>query len=262
MNRRVFLALSVLLPLAVSAAADDGASTAAKPGAPRPLSDYDVILDRKMFGDPAAAAAAAQAALPPVSIQESFAATLRLSGIYELDDGTLRVAISDKKDNSYFSLRLDEGANAEGISLVEADYKKGEAVLQKGDEVVVLSMDANENKVLSSEEKSQRAEEAQKRRMSYAERRRLRKEARAKALEEARNRPRLSGPELEEHLQNYQMEVLRTGLPPLPVQLTPDRDAQLVAEGVLPPQDEEGYEVEEYEEEPAGYDEYGAYYLD
>lgn len=261
MIRRALLVLSILFPLAASAAAD---APAAKPGAPRPLSDYDVILERKMFGDPAAAAAAAQAALPPVSIQESFAATLRLSGIYELDDGNLRVAISDKKDNSYFALRLDEGPNAEGISLVEADYKKGEAVLQKGDEVVVLSMDANENKVLSSEEKSQRAEEAQKRRMSYAERRRLRKEARAKAMEEARNRPRLSGPELEEHLQNYQMEVLRTGLPPLPVQLTPDRDAQLVAEGVLPPQDEEGYEIdgEEYEEDPAGYDEYGAYYLD
>lgn len=45
------------------------------------------------------------------------------------------------------------------------------------------------------------------------------------------------------------MEVIRQGLPPLPVQLTPDRDAQLVAEGLLPPLDEEGYEIEYPEEE-------------
>ena len=52
-----------------------------------------------------------------------------------------------------------------------------------------------------------------------------------------------SGEELEKHLQNYQMEVIRQGLPPLPVQLTADRDAQLVSEGFLPPVDEEGYEI-------------------
>ena len=71
-------------------------------------------------------------------------------------------------------------------------------------------------------------------------------------------KPMYTGEELEKHLQNYQMEVIRQGLPPLPVQLTPDRDAQLVAEGFLPPVDEEGYELnpdgegeEEYYEEEA-----------
>ena len=40
------------------------------------------------------------------------------------------------------------------------------------------------------------------------------------------------------------MEVIRGGsLPPLPVQLSPENDAMLVAEGVLPPVDEEGYEL-------------------
>ena len=32
-------------------------------------------------------------------------------------------------------------------------------------------------------------------------------------------------------------------MPPLPVQLTPENDALLVAEGFLPPVDEEGYEL-------------------
>ena len=62
-------------------------------------------------------------------------------------------------------------------------------------------------------------------------------------------KPIYTGEELERHLQDYQMEVIRQGLPPLPVQLTPDRDAQLVAEGLLPPLDEEGYEIEYPEEE-------------
>ena len=254
------LALSAaVLPVRAAANADVSPSL---PGAPRPFSDYQVILDRKPFGDPAAKAPPQEERIVP--IQESFAATLRLSGIDERDDGSIRVAITDRKDNSYFSLRLDEGENADGIELVEADYKKGEAVLKKGDEVVVLSMNDSENKVLSAEERGKRIEEAQSKRLSYAERRRLRQEARKKMIDEQlAQKPRLTGAELEEHLQNYQMEVLRTGLPPLPLQLTPDRDDQLVREGVLPPQDEEGYEVEEVEyEAPAGYDEYGPYYLD
>ena len=64
--------------------------------------------------------------------------------------------------------------------------------------------------------------------------------------------PTLTGEALEQHLQEYQMEVIRTGQPPLPVQLSPERDAQLVAEGFLPPVDEEGYEFEEGEPEEAG----------
>ncbi len=37
-----------------------------------------------------------------------------------------------------------------------------------------------------------------------------------------------------ENLRQYQMEVIRSGMAPLPVPLTPEMDAQLVAEGVLP----------------------------
>lgn len=45
---------------------------------------------------------------------------------------------------------------------------------------------------------------------------------------------------LEKRLQNYQMDLIRAkGMkgPPLPIQLTPEADEQLVAEGVLPPQE-------------------------
>lgn len=227
---------------------------------PRPFEDYQVILTRKPFGDMAAKAEPVPERIVPIN--ESFAAGFRLSGIYELADGTPRVAIVNQKENSYFSLILDEPALSTGITLIEVNFDKREAVIRKDEEIVVLSMDDSANKVLSSEEGSRRLEEAQTKRLSYRERREQRKLARAKQMEEQAAKPRLVGAELEEHLQNYQMEVLRTGMPPLPVQLTPDRDAQLVEEGVLPPQDDAGFELENLEyEQPAGYDEFGPYYF-
>ncbi len=100
-------------------------------------------------------------------------------------------------------------------------------------------------------------------RMSYAERRRRREEERMAALaqqqqateaaaaaastppagnaaEPAAAPERLTGEALQKHLQEYQMELIRTGQPPLPIALTPEMDAQLVREGVLPAQNAEG----------------------
>lgn len=210
----------------------------------RPFEDYQVILDRKPFGAPPDRSMEPERIVP---VGESFAAQLVLSGIYELDDGNLRVAVTDKKDNSYFALMLGE-TNETGIALIDADYEKEEATLQKGDETVVLSMrDPTGGQVLSVAERQEKVKEAAERRLSYAERRKQRMLERQKPLEVPK--PILTGEALEQHLQEYQMEVIRTGMPPLPVQLTPERDAQLVAEGFLPPVDEEGYEIEPEAEE-------------
>jgi hypothetical protein len=214
----------------------------------RPFEDYQTILDRKPFGAPPDASLVPERVVP---VSESFAAQMQLSGIYELDDGNLRVAVTDKKDNSYFALMVGE-KNDQGIELIDADYEKEEATLQKGDEVVVLSMSNTAGgQVLSTVEREDRVKQAEEHRMSYAERRRQRMLERQKPVEIPK--PMYTGEELEKHLQDYQMQVIREGLPPLPVQLTPDRDAQLVAEGLLPPIDEEGYEIDT--NAPAG-DEY------
>ena len=212
--------------------------------APRPFADYQVILDRKPFGTPPDRSKEPERVIP---VSESFAAQMVLSGIYELDDGSIKVAVTDKRNNSYFSLLVGEKDDSLGIELIDADYEKEEAVLKKGEEVVVLKMGgASETQVLSTPEKNDRIRQAEERRLSYAERRRQRMLERQKPLEVPK--PTLTGAELEKHLQDYQMEVIRKGMPPLPVQLSPDRDAQLVAEGYLPPTDEEGYELEEDEE--------------
>ena len=214
----------------------------------RPFEDYQIILDRKPFGTPPPASQEPERVIP---VGESFAASLQLSGISEMDDGNLRVAVTDKKDNSYFTLVLGEKDEGLGIELIDVDYEQEKATLQKDGQVVVLSMrDTAGGEVVPPSEVQERKKQAEERRLSYAERRRLRMLERQKPVEVPK--PLYTGEELEKHLQEYQMEVLRGGsLPPLPVQLTAENDAKLVEEGVLPPVDEEGYEVvpEEPEEE-------------
>lgn len=226
-----------------------GATALAEPVA-RPFSDYQVILDRKPFGAPPDRSQEPERVVP---VSESFAASLQLSGIYELDDGNLRAAIVDRKDSSFFSIMVGETSDS-GIELLDADYDKGEVFLKKGEELVKLTMGSGDSagQVLSSTERQDFQKNAEERRMSYAERRRQRQLERLKAPEV--QQPLLTGEELEKHLQDYQMEVIRQGMPPLPVQLSPDRDAQLVAEGFLPPVDEEGYEIVP-EEDPGNYEE-------
>lgn len=222
--------------------------------AAKPFADYQVILDRKPFGAPPDRSQEPERVVP---LNESFAAQMQLSSIYALEDGNFRIAVVDKKDNSYFSLLMGD-TNEQGIELVDVDYAKEEAVLKKGDEVVVLTMRSGEGtQVLSSAERQDRMKKAEENRMSYAERRRQRMIERQKPTEIPK--AMYTGEELEKHLQDYQMEVIRQGLPPLPVQLTPDRDSQLVSEGLLPPLDESGYEVEPENPEGEEYYEDGTY---
>ena len=53
----------------------------------------------------------------------------------------------------------------------------------------------------------------------------------------------ISGEELQRHLEDYQMQVVQRGLPPLPVPLTPELESRLVEEGVLPPEKDKSYAV-------------------
>ena len=111
------------------------------------------------------------------------------------------------------------------------------------------------SEVIPASAMEERKKQAEERRLSYAERRRMRMLERQKPVEVPK--PVYTGEALEKHLQEYQMEILRGGtMPPLPVQLSPENDAKLVEEGVLPPVDEEGYEVlPAGEEEVEYYDE-------
>lgn len=190
---------------------------------------YQIILDRKPFGAPPPAPEPAQAPTPQA---ESFAKSLRLSMITEDDDGNIRIGIIDNRNNSSYILKV--GEPQDGYELVSADFEEGEAVLKKDAEMALLDIESQNFSEVPSADQPARIEAAINR-PSYAERRRARMEQAAREAAQPPPEPKYTGAELEKHLHEYQMEVIRQGLPPLPIPLTQDQDDQLVAEGYLPP---------------------------
>lgn len=186
-----------------------------------PFDRYRIIIDRKPFGAPPPAPQA-----PAWNPEQSFARDLRLSALLEVEGGGIKVGLVDKKTHKSFY--LTEGESVDGIELVSASFDEEEAVLRKGNEMAVIKLESGEIQPLSPEEQRQRL---RRHRTSYTERRRQREVQRNNPPPQ----PKYTGEELERHLREYQMECIRQGLPPLPIPLTPEMDAQLVAEGVLPP---------------------------
>ena len=203
---------------------------------PPDFTRYQVILDRKPFGT----APIAPVAAPIVTPENSFAKTIRMSALLETDDGGVRVGLIDTAANKNFFLSV--GETEEGVELVSASYKDEEAVIKKGSEMAVIKLQSGDIQPLSPAEQQARMNAPQannadaSRRPSYAERRLARLQQRQVAPPPPE--PKYTGQELEKHLQDYQMEVIRQGLPPLPIPLTPEMDDQLVKEGVLPPADQ------------------------
>jgi hypothetical protein len=210
------------------------------------FSRYSLILNRRPF---AAADLSDDSAAPVVTLvaPPAFVKDLRMCAITESPAG-IRVGFVNIKAKPPQPYYLYVGDSEDGIELVEADYDKEGALLRKGSEQFWLHMggeglgvgpapasssvppSALRGPRVPSVSPSSTAGNAGN--VSYAERRRRR-------LEEMRERAavarKLTEEEAEKRLQNYQMELIRKGLTPLPMQLTPEMDAQLVAEGVLPP---------------------------
>ena len=194
---------------------------------------YQVILDRKPFGDlPPPPANTAPPGPPPVS----FAQSLRLCTIIEEDDGgAMRVGFIDTRSNK--SYLLAAGESEDGIEMVSASFADEEAVLRQGSETVAIKLQSGEVRAINPGDPNAAIQNSAPAagsppRPSYAERRRMRQ---VNSDVEPPVQPKYTGEELAKHLHDYQMEVIRQGLPPLPIPLTPEQDAQLVKEGLLPP---------------------------
>lgn len=190
------------------------------------FSKYQPILDRKPFG----AAPPPDVVEPVFTPENSFAKSLRMCALLE-DDNGIRIGLIDQSNNKNFFLSV--GQTEESIELVSANYEDEEAVLRKGAEMAVIKLQSGEIQPLSPAEQQARLNAPPAgRRPSYAERRLMRQQQRAA---EPPPKPMYTGAELEKHLNEYQMEVIRQGLPPLPIPLTDEMDQQLVNEGILPP---------------------------
>jgi hypothetical protein len=199
------------------------------------FSRYQVILDRKPFGDSASAVAAARAATTVVPT-EAFTKNLRMCAITE-DENGIRVGIFNVASNISYYFGL--GETEDGITLLDADFEEEKALLQKGAEEYWISMSGETTVSSGGPTLFPGGPAAQggpeRKRESYAERLRRRREAtRVKTVEV----PQITNEELEQRLMNLQMELIRAQGemgPPLPSPLTPEMDDQLVQEGYLEP---------------------------
>jgi len=195
---------------------------------------YAVILDRRPFGDVPSDAELAAAAAPAVPSGPSFVDSLKMCAITD-GGGALRVGFLDVKTNPPKTYFLFVGESEDGIEVVSADYDAETALLRKGGEERMLAM------VVATPGASPAAKPKERITATgykvvggkiLSPGRQLRMEERKRRSLEL---PALHGQVLDKHLREYNMEVIRQGAPPLPIQLTPEEDATLVAEGVLSP---------------------------
>jgi hypothetical protein len=207
------LAILILLPAVALCVTDDEG-----------FKRYQLILDKQPFGQEPP-----EADIVQVPASQSFARNLRLSMLFEGPDGTTRAGIVDAASKKSYILRI--GEPQDGLEVVEADVKTSEAMIRKDNEVALFKLESGTGEQISRTEQSSRQS-------SYADRRRalLQKIEERQQPPEPPPEPTLTGDALQKHLENVQMDAIRNGLPPLPMPLTPAMDAQLVKEGVLPPQ--------------------------
>lgn len=229
------------------------------------FSRYKVILERMPFG-----AEAPPAPLPgqgpdgqPLPPAESFTKNLKMCAVTRHAlTGRLQVGLVDSASKKNYFIAV--GDSEDGITVVEADYDGEKALLRKGEQEAWLSMsDVASMAAITGAapapgtpgrpalppamggasgvpappmpvpRTATAAPTAPGER--YASEREAVLAARRARLGVTNA---LSGDALKKHLEQYQMDLIRSGGtkgPPLPMQLTPEMDAQLVKEGVLPP---------------------------
>lgn len=197
---------------------------------------YDLILDRAPFGaDPLAGAAEDNSAQEraAAAAAAALAKDLRLCFVLESQDGEVRAGLQNQKDQKSFILSV--GESIQGVKLKGVDIENSEATLERNGQMVVFKLD--KGPVVSAAPAAPAP--APDRRFGGGFRRREPQPEPPKAPPEPELSPeeqQRRRDEIRQNLQNYQMEVIRSGMPPLPIPLTQEMDDQLVAEGVLPPE--------------------------
>lgn len=194
---------------------------------------YQNILEKKIFGSkPAIVRPDPSRNVAPTPLR-SWAEDWRLVMLVEEDDGTIRAGLVNVKDQSMAIMNIGEQDPDTGISLVEASYKDESGTFSQNGQRATLNVPLTP---LAAPVAAPRTRSSRSRHSSF---RRSSSPVPTPRAAPQPIQPRYTGAELDKHLKDYQMEVIRKGLPPLPVPLTKEMDKQLVKEGVLPPQEAE-----------------------
>ena len=210
---------------------------------------YQSIIDRKPFGvvlvDPSHQT---NALVAPADL---FTKTLKMVAIKLDRSGKTRVGFVNMVGNKSYYLSVGEVSN-DGIEVLEADFHMEAALLKKDNQMGEIYMNGShlqsgaataglprEDPVLSGLVSSPVLSSKGVRRESYSVKMRKALEERTKILEaRSESRSKIPEEEMEKQLQAAQMDIIRQGLPALPMPLTKEMDDQLVAEGILPPLDQ------------------------
>lgn len=196
------------------------------------FSHYEVILQKQIFGKPPPDPVAKPAEVIPPG--PSWISDYRLAMLVDEGGGQVRAGLVHLRDNSTVSLGINETHKDTGIQLLSADISQSSAVFIKGADKQPITMAAAGAIPVATAP----APAATPGRFPMGGPGRRFGSGRSMPPPPAPAQPvepKLTGAALEAHLQEYQKEVLRKGMPPLPVALTPENDAQMVQEGVLPP---------------------------
>lgn len=200
---------------------------------------YEVIVDRSPFGEDAsiAADAAKEAAQNAKDAAEAAAAAkkmekeMRLCYLLETDAGEVRAGFQNLKaqqgDPKSIMLRVNESFR--GMKLTAIDIVENSATLSINGKPVTFSL----TKASAPAPAAKPA--APQRKFGGGFRRQPPQPAKPPEPQLSPEEQAAKREEVRENLRQYQMEVIRSGMPPLPIPLTQEMDDQLVAEGILPP---------------------------
>lgn len=227
-----------ILSMIVFAGLMQTASGAAAEG----LGKYQLILDKQLLGiekvTPAPAAVSA-----PVVAEASWSRDYRMTMITQ-DEDKLRVGLQNLKDqsavlliegeNSYPDFRLLSGNYQQGIARVSYRGVEHQFMIESGP--APASATPANRPGSSNWGNRPRPGGTSSSPRSGSPRMRTGEESSGETPPQPQVRTFQSREELQAHLQEQQMDAIRTGKPPLPIPLTRQMDDQLVKEGVLPAQ--------------------------
>jgi hypothetical protein len=197
--------------------------------APSSFDRYQVIIDKAPFGTPPAPVKPPE--IRPPATGPSWVESYRMTMLMEDNQGRPRIGLMQLKEKKNFTLRPDQ--DIDGIVLISVNYEEESAVIARNGDEKTIKMQTTALVTATKSRGSIGRPSSSSTRSKYLARK---TEHKPPAKPTVMKQSKYTGAELEKHLRAYQMEVLRKGLPPLPVPLTPEMDNQLVGEGVLPPQ--------------------------
>ncbi len=195
---------------------------------------YDVIVDRSPFGaDPLVMGESELSEKNATEASKAAEKELRLCFLLESQEGEIRAGFENKtaKPGDPKNVMLMVGESFRGMKLLNIDLINSSATLDRRGSKVTFEL----TKGVASA--SARKAPGQSTRRFGGGFRRQPTKAPAKPAAPALSPDEQSKKrkEIRDDLRQYQMEVIRAGMPPLPIPLTQEMDDQLVTEGILAP---------------------------